>query len=86
MKLTKEQADRELFKTIFGLSPEEIDAVVKKETVFKSLKEMCDKAPNYIPTLRADINPDLEFVAQEYNRELARRGIDKRAYLVTKRN
>ena len=60
-----------------------LDEVVRKETAFESIVDMCDHSMgSYVPTLRADINSDLILVANAFNAEMrARNKCDKKAYL-----
>lgn len=65
---------------------EKIEKVIRKETNFCSLNDMCNKCKgSYTPTLRADLNPDLIQVAEAFNNEMKNRGINKTAFLVLKK-
>jgi len=61
----------------------ELDALVRKETAFYSLMDMCNHSfGSYTPTLRIDINPDLRQVAEAFNEVMKIRGSYKRAFIV----
>lgn len=69
------------------LSPEQIDEVVRKNTAFSSLQDMCDSSMgSYVPTLRIDIDILLKRVADAYDAEMEHRGSEKRAYRVYPKN
>ncbi len=64
------------------LTTEEIDQVVRKETCFESLQDMCNRSlGTYTPTLRPDLNPLLKQVAEAYDIEMIARGSRKRAFI-----